>query len=502
MVLVALILSMALAAIEGTIVATAMPNIAAALDGFSLYGWVFSAYLLAQAVTTPVFGKLADLYGRKPMFVIGVLTFLTGSALCGFAGSLSMLVAFRLIQGIGAGGVLPIAVTLAGDLYSIQERGRVQGYVASVWGISSIVGPLLGGFIVHAIGWRWIFWINLPFGLIAIFLVIRFLSEHVEHRKQAIDYAGALTLLAGLSALLLSLTQAGTWDFLATAALLGLGLLLLGVFALLERRAADPIVHFELFRIPIIRKGNFTILAAGLAMIGLITFLPTYMQAVLGKSALTAGFALSGMSLGWPIASVIAGRLLPKLDVRLLVRLGCLCAFCGSIMVALLARFGPFAAAAGSFVVGLGFGFLNTTFLVAIQSSVGWAQRGVATASNMLMRSIGNAVGAAILGGVLNFTLTRHLVREGLSNEVSLDSVRDLVARGGELAPPVVDRLQVGLAGSIQLVFWIIVGFAALTLLLGWNAPNLYPMSPQPESVEAMNVALEAGLEPPGTEAD
>lgn len=500
MVLLALILSMALAAIEGTIVATAMPSIAATLGGFSLYGWVFSAYLLTQAVTTPIFGKLADLFGRKPMIIVGILLFLLGSVLCGLATSMPMLVAFRLVQGIGAGGVLPIAVTLAGDLYTIEERGKIQGYVASVWGISSIVGPLLGGLIVDTIGWRWIFWMNVPLGLLAVTLISRCLFEEVEHHRRSIDFGGAALLLVGLSACMLALTEASSWSALAVAGLFGLGVVILIVFVVYERRPADPILHLEVFRIPILRKGNSTILAAGLAMIGLITFLPTYMQAVLGYSPLIAGFTLSGMSLGWPIASVAAGRLLTRVGVRTLVRLGCLAALTGTTAIALFASHGPLAAGTGSFIVGMGFGFLNTTILVAIQSSVPWTQRGVATASNMLMRSIGNALGAAVLGGILNLTLAQYLARQGLSDQVSLDSVRDLVSKRSDLDPSILASLQQGLAGSIHLVFWVIAGFALLTLVLGWSAPELFPKSPAPESESAMQVAVESGLEPPGPE--
>jgi len=473
MVLIALILSMALAAIEGTVVATAMPSIAASLGGFSLFGWVFSAYLLTQAVVTPIFGKLADLYGRKPMITVGIVLFLLGSVLCGFATSMPMLVVFRLIQGIGAGGVLPIAVTLAGDLYTIQERGKIQGYVASVWGISSIVGPLLGGLIVDTVGWRWIFWMNVPLGLIAALLIRRFLHEEVAHRQRSIDFGGAVLLLAGLSSCMLALTQASVWSPFPVAGLLLAGIAILFAFAWYERRPADPILHLELFKIPILRTGNLTILAAGLVMIGLISFLPTYVQAVHGRSPLIAGFTLSGMSLGWPIASVAAGRLLPRLGVRVLARAGALFALAGATMIALVASFGPLAAGCGAFVAGLGFGFLNTTFLVAIQSSVPWTQRGVATAGNMLMRSIGNALGAAVLGGVLNFTLTDYLGRRQLANEVSLDTVRDLISGHSALSDEVLSQLQVGLSGSIHLVFWIIVGFALLTLLLAWNAAEI-----------------------------
>ena len=284
---------MFLAAIEGTIVATAMPSIAARLGGFSLYSWVFSSYLLMQAVTTPVFGKLADLYGRKPVFIVGVSIFLVGAVLCGFAQSMGMLVAFRFVQGIGAGAVLPMSATLAGDLYSLKERGRIQGYLASVWGISSILGPLAGGIIVDHVDWHWIFWLNLPFGVISIALIAWFLHETVEHRSRSIDFAGAGLLLAGLSAAMLALTQAEDWGARWALALALGAAVTLFLFLRQQRSAPDPMMHFELWSNPIIRLGNLAILCAGIAMIGLITFLPTFVQGVLGGSALAAGFTLS-----------------------------------------------------------------------------------------------------------------------------------------------------------------------------------------------------------------
>jgi len=477
LVLSALVLAMFLAAIEGTIVATAMPSIAAKLGGFSLYSWVFSSYLLMQAVTTPIFGKLSDLFGRKPVFIAGVVIFLVGSALCGFAGSMGSLVAFRFVQGIGAGAVLPISVTLAGDLYTIAERGRIQGYFSSVWGVSSIVGPLVGGLIVQNADWHWIFWLNIPFGVVSIALIALFLHEGVHHEERSIDFAGAALLLTGLSALMLALTQAESWGVERAGALLAASLVLLFLFVLQERRAPDPMMHMELWGNRIIRLGNLAILAAGIAMIGLISFLPTYVQGVLGRTALVAGFTLSAMSIGWPLASVVAGRLFVRLGVRSIVRMGALSAFLGALCIALFAHHGPVVAGLGAFAMGVGFGLLNTTFIVAIQTSVPWQQRGVATASNMLMRNLGNALGASLLGGVLNLHLSAYLDRRGLAGRVSLDSVRDLVgeggARGATLDAGTLRLLQGGLSESLRLVFWGVFLAVLITLVLSWRVPDL-----------------------------
>src|SRR3954466_5904696 len=220
-----LLLAMFMAAIEATIVATALPSIAAEIGGFSLYSWVFSSFLLMQAVSIPIFGKVSDLLGRKPAFIAGVGIFLLGSVLCGFAPSMGWLVAFRFVQGMGAGAVQPIVVTLAGDLYPLEERGRVQGYLSSVWGFSSIVGPLAGGLMVHQFGWQWIFWMNVPFGVIAVVLIALYLHEDVGSRERSVDYPGAVLLLGALGPLMLALTQASEWGLAAAAGLVALSAL-------------------------------------------------------------------------------------------------------------------------------------------------------------------------------------------------------------------------------------------------------------------------------------
>lgn len=471
---------MLLAAIEATIVATAMPDIAAELGGFSLYGWVFSAYLLTQAVTTPVFGKLADMFGRKPVFIWGVALFLGGSALCALSPSMGFLVAARLVQGFGAGAVLPIAVTLAGDLYTLEERGRVQGYMASVWGVSSIVGPLAGGLIVEHLGWPWVFWLNLPFGLVAVALIFLFLHERRELREPRLDLLGATLLMVGLSSLLLALTREA-WGLFALAAAV------LGAFVVQERRAADPVVHLELFRQPIIGLGNAAVLMVGFAMMGLIGFMPTFVQGVLGGTALEGGFALSAMCIGWPAASVVAGRLLPRLGPRPLVRVGSVVAWLGTLEIALLASRGALWAGAGSFLVGVGFGILNTAFLVAIQSSVEWERRGMATASNMLMRNLGNAVGAAALGGLLNHHLGRYLQAHGLAGRISIENVEDLVGPSTSLDPGSLAALRVGLEGGLHEVFWAICLAVALAVVISWSLPAVRLTSPEKKDSQSVS---------------
>ncbi len=472
----ALLLAMFMAAIEGTIVATAMPSIAAELGGFSLYAWVFSSFLLVQAVSIPIFGKLSDLVGRKPVFVGGVVVFLLGSVLCGFATSMGTLVAFRFLQGLGAGAVQPITVTLAGDLYSLEERGRIQGYISSVWGISSIAGPLAGGLIVHGIGWPWIFWINVPLGLAAMTLVVLYLHEEVERERRSVDWEGAFLLLVGVGSLMLALTQASTWGGAAVAGLLALSSVAMLLFVRQERRAADPLVHLELWKHPLIRNANVAGLTSGILMIGLISFLPTYVQGVLGRTPLVAGFALSMMTLGWPLAAFVVGRRIARQGILRFVRVGGVALVAGTLAIAALAPYGAVPAGIGSFAVGVGLGLVNSTTLVAIQASVSWKQRGAATASNMLMRILGNAMGAALFGGLLNLVMQGWMRRRGLDRRVSMDAVRDLIGgegRTGSVAAGELALVRDGLAASLQVVLWGIAAVAVVTLVAAWRIPEL-----------------------------
>lgn len=482
-VLVAILMAMFMAAIEATIVATSMPSIVAKLGGIALYSWVFSGYLLMQAVSVPIYGKLADLFGRKPIFIIGIVIFLAGSVASGFAWSMQALVGFRLVQGMGAGAVLPLAITLIGDLYSLEERAKVQGYTASVWGISSIVGPLAGALIVQYADWSWVFWVNVPFGLVAMLLVGVHLHEDVAHKHPKIDYAGAALLLVTLSCLMLALTHASDWSAGALSGLAAATVVAGYLFVRQERRAPEPVINLALWKNPLILVANLATLTCGVAMIGMISFLPAFMQGALGTTALVAGFTLSAMSIGWPIASTMAGHALVKLGTQRLSLIGGACVCVGGVLVALFAAAGPWAAGGGSFILGTGLGILNITFIVAIQTMVPWAQRGAATASNVLMRILGNALGAALFGGVLNFLLQRNLDEKGLAKTFSIDSVQNLLG-GAHAAPggvaskaaaliggPAGDALRAALESSLLGVFWGVAIAGALTLALTLRIP-------------------------------
>ncbi len=466
-VLAAIMAAMFMIAVEATIVSTAMPQIAAQLGDLHLYAWVFSSFLLAQTATTVSFGKLADVFGRKPVMQAGIAIFLLGSVLCGFAWSMPSLIAFRLIQGFGAGAVLPVAQTLVGDLYSAQERGKIQGYLASVWGISSILGPLAGGLLIQRLSWSWLFWINVPVGLAAAYGFTRFLRERPVRRDVQVDYAGAALFAVGVAALMVALTAAGSSQTgLGVAALL-VAAIATGLFLLQERRAADPLMSMALWARRPIATANLATLLAGLAVIGLTTFLPLYVQGVLGRPALEAGFTLTVMVLGWPIGATIAARMFVRFGLRRTLLLGSALLPVGASAFLFLAPGVPsWVAAAGSLVMGLGMGFSTTSAMVLIQESVGWGERGSATASNLFSRNLGSTLGATLLGGVLNYSLTHQA-----GPAIKLDDVRALLDGPGSAVGDAGVRLA--LAHSLHLTFWAVFLAAVASLLAALLVPSV-----------------------------
>ena len=448
-------------AVEATIVSTAMPQIVAQLGDLHLYTWVFSAFLLTQTATTVVFGKMADTYGRRPVLLVGITVFLAGSLLCGLSWSMGSLIAFRLLQGVGAGAIQPVALTVVGDLYSVEERGRIQGYLASVWGISSVLGPLAGGLIVKYLSWSWVFWINLPIGAAAMAGLALFLHERVVRERRSVDVAGAALFTATIAALMLALAELGTSSRLAGvgAACCVVGALL---FAWQERRAADPMLAVGLWARRPIATANLATLLSGMTIIGLTSFVPMYVQGVLGQSALVAGFALTAMVLGWPIGATVAARNFARFGIRSTLLAGAALLPVGAVVFPLLGPgMSPAVAGVGSAVVGLGMGLLSTSAIVLIQDSVGWAERGVATASNIFARNLGSTLGATALGAVLNVGLARR-------GAVSSDQIRQLLDHAGSMVDEAGVRLSLGQAlhWTFVAVFAVALGTLALATLV------------------------------------
>src|SRR5665648_771209 len=470
-VLGSILLAVFMAAIEGTIVATAIPSIVADLGNFSRFSWVFSSFLLAQAVTIPLYGKLADLYGRKPVFTFGILVFLSGSVLCGFDQSMNMLIFFRLIQGIGAGAVQPIAMTIVGDIFAMRDRARIQGYISIVWGIASILGPAIGASFVQYVRWSWIFWMNIPIGVLSLTGIWFFLGETVDKQAHKIDYIGSGLIFISISALMVVFIQVGTvWSWFSTPVLLLLGVFLAGTYLFInqEKVAAEPIMPLEIWEDSLIVVSNLATLTTGVVLIGVSSFLPTYIQGVMGKSPIIAGFALSFMSIGWVMGATVSGKVMFKYGFRRIAIVGGMSILVGSIFfITLRPERGWLWAGVGSLLIGLGMGLARTVFIVGIQSNVKWEMRGVATASNMFMNILGNAMGAAVLGGILNSTLTGYL--KGFSGEtLNVDVVNLLLdpIKRGLLPQEVLQIMSKGLAIALQYVFWGLFALSVASVIL------------------------------------
>jgi EmrB/QacA subfamily drug resistance transporter len=437
-VLFAVMLCIGLVALDSTIIATAVPSVVADLGGFAQFPWLFSVYLLTQAVTVPLYGRYADLVGRKPVMFFGIAVFLLGSVLCGVAWSMPALIVGRAVQGVGAGAVQPMCMTMIGDLYTVEERARVQGYVASVWGISSVIGPTLGGVFSEYLSWRWIFFVNLPLGAVAAFVLARNFAEQVVRRRHRIDYAGTVLLTSGCSLVIFGLLEGGVrWGWASTTSLLlfaaGVGALV--AFFLVERSATEPVLPLWVLRRRILTAGNLVALVVGAMLIGLSSYVPTYVQGVLGTGALVAGLALAALTLGWPIAATLSGRLYMRIGFRRTAFIGSVFIVTGAVLAALLAADSSVWQVAGTcFVLGLGMGLVSSPTLVAVQSVVGWDRRGVVTATNLFCRSLGSAVGVAVLGAIANATLTdrfRH-PPPGVAAPHSVDATSLVLTNDGQ----------------------------------------------------------------------
>jgi multidrug resistance protein len=401
-----LMLATSLVALDSTIIATAVPTIVSDLGGFTQFPWLFSIYLLAQAVLTPIYGRLSDVVGRKPVMLTGIALFLLGSVLCAVAWSMPALIAFRALQGLGAGAVLPMSNTIAGDVYTLAERAKVQGYLASVWGVSAVVGPALGGLFSEYLGWEWIFWINVPLCLAALLVLRRSFSEQVQRTRGAIDYPGAALLGSGCALLILGLLEGGqAWPWASSPSLVTLaaGPALVVAFVLVERRVAAPILPLWVFTRRVLITSSLASVGVGAVVLGLTSYVPTFAQGVLGAGPVTAGFVLATLTIGWPIAAALSGRLYLRIGFRLTALLGSALAIAGTIAVVLMAAAESLTGlAAACFVVGAGLGFIASPTLIAAQSSVGWSERGVVTGSNLFSRSLGSALAVAVLGAVAN----------------------------------------------------------------------------------------------------
>jgi EmrB/QacA subfamily drug resistance transporter len=466
----ALALAMFLAALEATAVGTAMPTVVAELGGVSRYSWVFSAYLLASTTTVPMYGKLADLFGRLRIFTISVFLFLLGAGLCGLAQTFPQLILFRAIQGLGAGGVIPVAITVVGDIYSLEERGRVQGVFSAVWAISSLVGPAAGGLITDFLSWRWVFLINLPFGVVSVAMLHLFLREEERRSKRQLDLLGTASLTLAIAVLLLGLlegTERWGWGDSRNLGMMAFALVGLLFFLWQERRAPEPMLPLDLFRNRVIAVASAGGFLMGTVLFCAAAFVPMFTQGVLGGTAVDAGMTLAPMSIGWPIASTTSGWLLAKRGYRPFILAG---GILGVVGCGLLAAADPGSGRGpvmlAMFFLGLGLGFLSTPYLLAVQNAVPKHQRGVATSSVQFFRTIGGAIAVAALGAVLNAHLSLNLVGDVDPNLALNPALRESLPRD------VLGNLVTALDGGLSSIYLVMTGLAMVGLAMGLLFPG------------------------------
>ncbi|WP_425956710.1 MFS transporter [Xylanimonas sp. McL0601] len=410
-ILLSLMLATALVALDATIIATASSTIARELGRFDQLPWLFSAYLLAQAVSTPVYGRLADIVGRKRLMLVGIGLFFVGSALAGAAPAMGVLIAGRAVQGLGAGAVMPVSMTITSDIYTLEERARTQGYLASVWGISSVVGPTLGGVFSQFVSWRWIFWVNLPLAVLAaLMLQLRYHESRQISRREPIDYLGAALLASGSTLLLLGLLEGGTrwpWGSAATVGVLATAVVLLAGFVVRARTIRYPILDLAVLRRRVVGASTGASLLVGVVVVGLSTYVPIYAQEVRGVGALIAGFALAALTIGWPISASQAGTVYLRIGFRLTAVIGSSLVVVGGLLMLLLGSGSSLVlVAVFCFVIGAGMGLTAVPTLIAAQASAAPTERGSVTGTNMFARAIGSAVGVAVLGAVVNANTT------------------------------------------------------------------------------------------------
>jgi EmrB/QacA subfamily drug resistance transporter len=454
-----LMLALLVAAMDSTIVGTALPTIGGELGNFSLYPWVFSGYLLTATTTVPLWGKLADLYGRKVVMFVGLGIFVGASVLCGMAHSMLALVLFRALQGLGAGCLQPVAMTVIGDLFPLQQRARVQGLFSGMWALAAISGPLLGALFVSTIGWRWIFDVNVPIGLAAAALLWSF-NDRVRGGRVSIDYAGALLLTAGVGLLLFGFGS-GNSDGQLNWPLIAVSVLMLGAFVVVERRAPSPTVPMRFLVDPVIGPAVVVAVIVGTLLFGLTSYVPLLVQAGLGGSAFAAGAAIAPLMVGWPVAGMIAGRVMLRVGYQRLALLGAVVIFAGCAMLLVPATVAPVAPviwlSGAMLLIGIGMGVLNTPLLIVLQSVVDWSDRGAVTALNQFSRTIGGAVGVALMGLLLETRMQAEAAARGLDPSRFADPSRlsTQTAAGRSLV-----------VHGIQAVDWVFVALSLLAIVV------------------------------------
>ena len=481
-ILSALMFTTMLAAMDATIVSTAIPQIVGDLGGFSLFSWVFSIYLLAQMVTIPIYGKLADIYGRKPILIFGTVIFLIGSAASAASWDMVSLIVFRGVQGLGAGSIMATVNTIAGDIYSIKERAKIQGWLSSVWGMAAIAGPTLGGAFVEYANWRWIFLINIPIGIVSIFLLILFFKEKIVKKKHYVDIPGAILIFLAGGLIIYTLMEGGTsWPWYSAIGIgfISLSVLLIGLIIYVQKKSPEPIMPAWVWRRKILLGSNLAVIFMGAIMLGPNMYLPIFSQSVLGLGPIAAGFVLASMSIGWPVASSFSGMLYLRIGFRNTALIGTFCIIIFSLFFSAL----PFDVSVWVVVttqvlLGAGFGLLSTSSMVGIQSIVPWEKRGVVTSANMFSRYLGQSLGAAILGGIFNASIRKDIKLAPSGLKEHLPKVNDVVdvLQSGEVAETVKEYLVHAFYTATHHVYLVMAFFGVLAILCLLLLPRRFPI--------------------------
>ncbi len=466
---VAVIAGMFLAAIDGTIVSTAMPTIVGDLRGIDAYAWVFSGFLLAEIATIPLWGRLADMFGRKRIFLTGMSIFLIGSALCGTSQTMTELVLFRAIQGLGAGCILPVAQTISADLYTMEQRAKISAVYSGMFALSSVLGPFIGGFLTDQLSWRWVFYVNLPIGIAAIALVAVVMIEPLEHRhRHKFDWAGLVTLLGWSCLLVFALESGGrdyAWGSIEIVGTLAGATTFFVLFLVTEHRAAEPLIPLDLFRIPALRAASVITGFLGMSMFGVLSFMPLYGRTVLGESATGAGRILIPMMLAMMVGSAGGARMVLKVGFRVIVTTGAALVVLGTyLLTRLTVDSGQLELSGYLIVLGAGMGLVFMSTALAAQNSVALPRMGIATGLVNFTRQLGGAVGVAIAASVMLTTLSSRL--SDAFGGVEVDAQKVLAPTAGKQRLPAGTREVVAdaFAGALHRTFWVAVFVAAVGL--------------------------------------
>jgi EmrB/QacA subfamily drug resistance transporter len=488
-VMIGVMTGMFVAALEATVVGTAMPTVIASLGGLNHYSWVFTAYIITSTVTVPVWGKLSDLYGRRLLYQCGIAVFLIGSMLSGMATSMPQLIIFRAIQGLGAGALIPLGMTIIGDIFTVRERAKMQAYFSGVWGLSSIIGPLIGGFITDQLSWRWVFYINLPIGIVTALIIGISLKEPKRTQKPSVDYAGAVLLMSAITLLMLALVEGG--NSVATLLsqrnllLIGVGMALLALFAWVETKVSDPIIPFGLFKDRTVAVSVAAGFMAGVAMFGAISFIPFFAQGSLGYTATAAGSMLTPLMLSWVLSSVIGGRLMLRISYKTITLVGFVALTAGFVMLSLFQRqTNPAWLYFSLILIGSGLGMTMLTLLIAVQQAVERNKLGLATSLSQFSRSIGGAFGVALMGAFLTAGLATQLNKAAQENPSVLSPAQavEFASHPNALIEPVAKAqlpaetlsvLQESLTHSMHAVFWVAAVFSGLAFFVVLLLPKL-----------------------------